>query len=205
MARVRPATVAAVVAAAAAGAVAGAVGVAAVYRRRSGSQAPASHDRGLQTPAPQKAATEPVEGYEARWELRGQLAMDRCVGDPQVRSFAQALTCALNTVYPEAAPWTDPSVWSPWMVAAGAHAEAALEAAAGGDEGNPRAWQYAVWLNGKTAIDACRAQPGARGRFPRIVALCAAQRIYPGAAWDRPRAPWQTEMIQALVAMAGEA
>ncbi len=202
MARVRPATVAAVVAAAAAGAVAGAAGVAALYRRREAARRDPSPDSSVGTPAPQVAAGEPVEGYEARWEQRGQLAIQRCVADPQVRSFAQALTCALNTVYPEGAPWTDPAVWTPWMRAAAELGESELAAAAGDPSGNPSAWEIAVWLRGKAEIDACRAQPGARGRLPRIVALCAAQRIYPGAPWDRPRAPWQTDMIQALLALA---
>ena len=168
-----------------------------VYRR-----AKAEPMLGWTGPAQQQLAEEPPEGYQARWQARGTAALTHCQDDEDVQSFAQAVTCALNLAFPEAAPWTDPAVsvtWAPWMQAAAALVESDLLRSTSRDGSPPQSWEIELWLRGETEIAACRARRGISS--PRIVARCAARRIYPSTNWDAGE-PWMEEFISALTMLA---
>lgn len=115
--------------------------------------------------------------------------MGICQSDFEVETFAQALTCALNTAYPEAAPWTDPGIWSTWMREAANLVEHDLVQSAVGDGQSPRPWELLVWVRGRRELEAC-----ADG-----TSLCAARRMYPYYDWSEAyRMPWQEQLLGAL-------
>ena len=184
MARISPVTVAAVATAAVAGA-----GVGYVLGRRSVRE-PGSAPNPAPNPPRQPRAPEPPGGYEARWHGVRDRALDRCRRDPSVQTLPQAVAAALNQAYPEAAPWVDPGVWSPWMADAADLVDTDVAAAASRDGRSPRGWEIAVWLRAHEVMAACQAY-GARA------AWCAAELLYPGVNWNRPM-PWQLELVRAL-------
>ncbi len=124
-----------------------------------------------------------------------RMAAHKIVGgqrETDVNSFPQALTCALNTAYPEAAPWTEPVVWTPWMREAAQMVEDDILGSAGGGV-VARGWQVRAWLSGPQALAEC----GPQADHP---ALCAAQSLYPSADWADPM-PWQAELVNHLAMM----
>jgi len=148
------------------------------------------------SPAPGGAGDEPQEGFEARWEAQADAALQACQDDPEVASFAQAVTCALAVAYPEAAPWTDPASWLPWQEEAAELVRQTLLRESSRADGSPAAWEVALWLRGAAELDACGGGPRRR------VALCAAQRMFPASSWTMGELePWQRELVRALVAM----
>ncbi len=169
-------------------------------RRRCSAAAGPRRPRGrAASPAPssQQRAPAPPEGYEARWEALREAALESCRRDPDVMTWAQAVTCALNHAYPEAAPWTDPGIWSTWMQSAAALVEADLAAAASRDGQSPRAWEVVVWLRGHRELAVCRSE-GVAGRIPDLAARCVAFRLYPRMDWKSPSDQWQLDMLAAL-------
>ena len=151
-------------------------------------------------PGTQQRVQPPPEGYEARWEALREAALDTCRRDPDVMTWAQAVTCALNRAYPEASPWTSPAIWSGWMQSAAALVEADLGAAASRDGQSPRAWEVVVWLRGERELAVCR--NSVAGRIPDLAARCVAYRLYPRMDWQSPRDQWQLDMLAALAQIA---
>jgi hypothetical protein len=143
----------------------------------------------IPNPAPQRPGPEPYEGYEARWDARREKAMRRCRLDAEVQTWAQAVTCALNVAYPEAAPWTDPSTWTPWMQHAHALVEADMLEVAGNGNPSPPVWAVQLWLRGDREILACQ------GLGDLQLAPCVAGAIYPEQRWPPVgrRGGWQVD------------
>lgn len=164
-------------------------------RERRANPAPAA------APAPQQRVSAPPEGYEARWEALRAEALDDCRSDPDVMTWAQAVTCALNRAYPEAAPWIDPGIWSGWMQRAAALVESDLAAAASRDGQSPRAWEVVVWLRGHRELAVCRNE-SVVGQIPDLAARCVAYRLYPRIDWQSPCDQWQLDMLAALAKIA---
>lgn len=149
-------------------------------------------------PPPQGFADEPAEGYESRWASQRARAIRRCKQDVSVRTWPQAVTCALNSAFPEAAPWSDPSVGDPWMLAAADLVEsdltAAIEAMFPGT--TPTGWQAVLWIRGPREIAACRETL----TKPAEITVCAALAIYPTMTWPPPAGSpaWMQEFWLAL-------
>lgn len=150
------------------------------------------------TPPPQGFAPEPAEGFESRWLARRARAVRRCKQDTSVRTWPQAVTCVLNATYPEAAPWSDPSIGDPWMLDAASLVETDLAAEVEQmfPGTTPTGWQAVLWVRGSREIAACRA-PG----VPLAeVVRCAAAAIYPTMPWPPPAGSptWMQEFWLAL-------
>lgn len=183
------------VAAVAAATVAVGAGAAVVIHQRRKSKSPR-----VPNPTPradvrptQCAAVEPREGFESRWAEQRTQVLAMCQREVDVTSYPQALTCALNAAYPEAAPWTDPLVWTAWMRAAAELVADELRAATGGPEGAPQGWEVRAWLSGPQALAGC-------GPDVDEPALCAARQLYPWANWTQPM-PWQRDLVGQLSRM----
>lgn len=149
-------------------------------------------------PVPRQGiAPEPAEGYESRWLARRARASRRCRQDPGVMTWPQAVTCALTSAFPEAAPWTDPASAGGWISAAAAMVEADLAGSVQQSFGAPKAngWQAMLWIRGPREVERCRATM----TDPREIQACVAQALYPGSQWPPgpDAAPWRAEFWDA--------
>lgn len=151
-------------------------------QRRRGIAAVAAIQNGRTMPRAQKIVNEPDEGFTARWIARRQKAIRRCKTDPQILTWPQAVSCALNVAYPEAAPWIDPRIGDDWMQEAAALVEIALNDAIAQSYGSaaPQAWQAMLWIRGERELRRCVEQ-GVRGK--NAILICAAQAMYPSYPW----------------------
>jgi len=178
-----------------------AIGTAIVWRRRAPARVP---NPPFPDPAAGRSGPEPVEGYVARWYARREQATRNCRLDEEVGTWAQALACALNQAYPEAAPWTDTDVRTPWMEAAADLVENDLLAVAGQGDPSPPVWRVLLWLRGDREILSCRAEFGFRSGNAgntNLLAPCVAGAIFPAERWP-PVGPaangWQQQFYDAV-------
>jgi hypothetical protein len=159
-------------------------------RRQAGAQ-----DADAESPAQQATAAEPPGGYVARWDQRARDAIRTCRRDDEVDTWPQAVACALNVAYPEAAPWTDPESGSRWMAEAAAHVESELARAVRPDR-PMSGWEAMVWLRADREAALCIATYGQMP--PDDLARCVASAIYPNVSWIRPDPGWTQDMLGAL-------
>lgn len=147
-------------------------------------------------PAPQGTAPEPEEGYEARWQARRAQALRSCRQNPQIQTWPQAVTCALQTAFPEAAPWTDPAGSEGWIADAAAYVEADMVTAVaerfGVDE--PTSWQATLWIRGPREIQRCRTEVSKIAE----IQLCVASTLFPNETWPSTQAGWQASAWKAI-------
>ena len=152
-------------------------------------------------PRAQRLAPEPPEGYEGRWAAARTRAVRRCRLDPAVLTWTQALQCALDAAYPEAAPWTDPSLGEPWMADAATLVERSMmaEVAHTFDAQAAQGWQAMLWLRAEREIHDGNLITGA-ANTPDAVLTRIARSIYPSQIWPPgPDAPsWAPPFWESL-------
>lgn len=115
-------------------------------------------------------------------------------------TWPQAVTCALTSAFPEAAPWTDPVSRGGWIADAAELVQADLatsvqEMFGGGD---PSGWQALLWLRGSREIRACR---DLTPTDFSAIEICVAQALYPEVGTWPPKATgpaWKLEFYSAL-------
>lgn len=127
-------------------------------------------------------ATEPAEGWEARWQAQRNKALGTCRRDQDVTSWPQAVTCLLEIAYPEATPWNDPNSWLPWQQDAAQLVTDDLRNAVTETFGStdPTGWELQLWLRGARVIADCHRQ-GITD--PNQLAGCVAKTLYPAYAY----------------------
>lgn len=152
--------------------------------------------QGSTGPAPQGNAPEPAEGYEARWEARRAQALRSCRANPQIQTWPQAITCALQFAFPEAAPWTDPMASQGWIADAYEYVADDMAAAVAKSFGvdAPTSWQATLWLRAPREIQSCR-KGGAK---IDAIQLCVASALFPNETWPAEGTGWQAEFYSAL-------
>lgn len=154
-------------------------------------------------PIAQRVAAEPAEGFGSRWLARRARAIRRCRAEPKVRTWPQAVSCALDVAFPEAAPWVDPQIGDVWMQEAASLVESTLGSAVAAEYGEvvPQGWQAMLWLRGEREIRAC-----SKAYVRSVVSLvaCAAKRIYPQYRWPpgEPAEPWINDFWQSYLQIA---
>ncbi len=172
------------------------IGTALVWRSRAPEQ---RQQAPFPNPAPGRSGPEPTEGYVARWYARRDQAVRNCRLDDEVLTWSQALACALNQAYPEASPWTDVEVRTPWMEAAADLVENDLLAIAGQGDPSPPVWRVLFWLRGDREILSCRTE--LLSTSPNLLAPCVAGTIFPSERWP-PVGPaangWQQQFYNAV-------
>lgn len=145
---------------------------------------------------------EPTEGWQTRWEARRRSVLELCRADVEVQTVRQALTCALNAAFPEAAPWISPGTWTPWMSDAADVVESDLLSQ--GRTVEPKThWETLIWLRGQREVARCRLRvvPGSPSR---LVAWCAARQIFPSSVWGNDLEPWQLGALASLRTLAAQ-
>jgi hypothetical protein len=144
-------------------------------------------------PRAQRLAPEPPEGFEARWAAARTRALRRCRLDPAVLTWAQAVSCALNTAYPEAAPWTDPALGEAWMGDAAGLVERSMtdEVKRIFSTPTPQGWQAMLWLRAEREIHDSNLMSDSP-RTPSDTLRRIATSLYPAQPWPpgEESLPW---------------
>jgi len=164
---------------------------------------PLIRDGEVEVPGP--VSTEPVGGWESRWQSRPPGLFEECrdeVGSIDRLSWSGAFTeytrCVARKAFPETAARLDPKDWPAWLRNdAMAQIRVDLNDYLVDQNVSNQGWTFMLWLRFDGVIEGCyeALAPSIEG-----ITHCAASEIYPERDWPpEPDATWENDFWEALM------